>query len=497
MSALQNFFFGKHAKLSYVCIAAVILIGINLGAPTLWTQEHRWADICYAMMLHQDYLHPMLAGAPYYDKPLLSYWLVIIASKIVGFNTLALRLPSALAGVLAVWALYQSGKLLQNRTLGFIAAWMLLSTYYFLFWARVGNTDMLNLGGSLYAIYWYLAHRDRPSGAAMMIFFIIMAVTCLCKGLLGCILPMLFIVPDLIYQNRFLLYLRLKLILAVIPALILYLLPFLLSSYFRDPQYAENGLFEVFRENFVRYFNAFDHQDPVITYFQFLPLYIFPWILFFIPALVLNLVHWKRLNYSTRWIMISFLLIFIFFTASTSRRNYYTLSLVPFAVLLTADWIARTVKARRIAAWVMLIFTSVLFLFFVILKPLSFMGGGVEVFAKELKMQATQTAPWHEWQVVLLDARSSVGFYLQLPPDEKNAAVTGDRDAQTLTSLKTAWPELMHPSAHTIFISRMEYKPLLDKLLPGYRCLIAPLTLGERWQHVVDPSNPIAYVPVN
>src|SRR5437899_12722574 len=113
---------GKSAKFVYLLIAAVILLFTCLGSREIWTQEHRWADIVYAMLYHHDYVHPRLNGADYYDKPLLSYWFIVGLAKLFGQLTVwTMRLPSAFAGLLAVWSTYTLGTHLKDRRMGLLA----------------------------------------------------------------------------------------------------------------------------------------------------------------------------------------------------------------------------------------------------------------------------------------------------------------------------------------------------------------------------------------
>ncbi|MEE8114109.1 MAG: hypothetical protein V3T23_07110, partial [Nitrososphaerales archaeon] len=64
--------------------AGVLMIFSLLGNRELWTLEGRWAAICMEMLLRSDYLHPYLLGKPYYDKPLLSYWMILLFSHATG-----------------------------------------------------------------------------------------------------------------------------------------------------------------------------------------------------------------------------------------------------------------------------------------------------------------------------------------------------------------------------------------------------------------------------
>src|ERR1700756_3295406 len=105
---------------------AAAVVFVKLGAAELWTLEGRWAAVCAHMLRSGDYLHPYLFGAPYYDKPLVSYWLMIAASRLLGrLNETALRLPSALAGLASIWLVYKLGALRFGRTTGLIAGFVL------------------------------------------------------------------------------------------------------------------------------------------------------------------------------------------------------------------------------------------------------------------------------------------------------------------------------------------------------------------------------------
>ncbi len=132
--AFYELLWGSKAKFSHLFFAATILLLMMLGSREIWTQEHRWADIVAGMFFRNDFLHPYLGQATYYDKPLLSYWLIVIASKITGsLSTWSLRLPSALSGLLAVWSIYRLGTTLKNKQMGLLAGWLLITTFYFIF----------------------------------------------------------------------------------------------------------------------------------------------------------------------------------------------------------------------------------------------------------------------------------------------------------------------------------------------------------------------------
>ncbi len=495
-----NYLWGKKSRLMYLFIAAIFLLFTFLGAREIWTQEHRWADIVWGMFYRHDFLHPYLGAARYYDKPLLSYWLIAIVAQLTGtFSTWVLRLPSAIAGLLAIFSIHHLGAQLKNKQLGMLSAWMLLTTFYFLFWARISSADMLNLGGILLAIAWYMSKRARANFFDYAIFFMILALTSLCKGLTGAIVPLIAIVVDICLQKSWRQHLRWTLFLAAIPALIIYFLPFWISTHFGGQSYGENGLYFVYRENILRYFQPFDHQGPIYIYFLYLPIYLLPWTLFFIPALTALFSRWKKMDSNERWIVWTLLVVFTFFTLSGSRRSYYVLPIVPFAILFTADWIlsvAESTKRQTLAG--ICIVSSYLFLLLAVdlLPAWYYSQYGVGRFATLLMTEAETIKPWPTWNVVMLDAEDKLRFYLKLSPEVKNYYhIKGARDAQTLNTLITAWPIITNPPANTIFISRGQYAPLLQPYFVHYRMVKLPQQSGIPFLRRHEINSPIAFIP--
>src|SRR5271154_3754924 len=90
-------------RAGFVLILAAVLFLTRLGARALWSSEFRWAEIAREMHVTGNYFWPTIDGRLYYDKPLPSYWLVLLAAHLTGsLNEAAARIPCAIAGLLAV-----------------------------------------------------------------------------------------------------------------------------------------------------------------------------------------------------------------------------------------------------------------------------------------------------------------------------------------------------------------------------------------------------------
>jgi 4-amino-4-deoxy-L-arabinose transferase-like glycosyltransferase len=503
LSTVADSLWGNKARVSYLLLASVLLLFTMLGGREIWTQEHRWADIVAGMFYRHDFLHPYLGNTDYYDKPLLSYWLIAAFAYISdALTTWALRLPSALAGLLAIWSVYRLGTRLKDRQFGLLAGWLLLTTFYFVFWARTSSADMLNLAGSMFAISWYFDKRDRAGFFDYAVFFMIIALTSLCKGLVGAIVPMIAVFTDMLLQKSWKRHLHLTLVLAAVLAVIVYLLPFWASSHFGGDTYGESGLYLVYRENILRYFQPFDHQGPIYTYFVYLPVYMLPWAVFFIPALFSLKSRWKTMSTDTRWIAWTLLFVFVFFTLSGSRRSYYVLPIVPFAILFTTDWIlsnASAVAKRRLwSAGLVIVSFLLLWVALDIIPAWYYSQFGVNRFAVTLKEEAGKIKPWNEWNVVMLDAESKLNFYLQLPPGTQNYHIKGaDRNTQTAESLMSSWPVIANKPANTIFISRKLYAPILQTIFTGYHMVELSSQSSLPFMKKHDAAAPVAFIPTN
>jgi 4-amino-4-deoxy-L-arabinose transferase-like glycosyltransferase len=455
---MDGYLFGEKAKFRLLFFASLSLFFTLLGSRELWTQEFRWEMIVSTMLDREDLLHPYLGTKAYYDKPLLSYWLMVFFAKIHGTLTAwELRLPSALSGLLTVGLVYRLGHKLKNKSFGLLSGWMLLTTYYFVFWARTSSADMLNVAGSLLAITWYIEKRESRKGLDYIIFFLIIALTSLCKGLIGAIVPFIAVSTDITLQGTWKNYLKRNLFFYMLPALIIYFLPFLVSAYFNNADNQHTGLYFVYRENILRFFHPFDHQGPIFTYFIYLPIYLLPWSFFFAIALFSLHSRLKTMPLCSKWLMWTTFLLFLFFSLSGSRRSYYVLPIVPFAVLMTADWLMFSSSFCQILKnWlsgVVILSFAFLFMFIVLIPTWYYAEFGSARFAAQLKNEAEKKAPWASWRIVMLNAEDKLNFYLHLPPTTLGLSVS------------QVGSYLEKKPAHTIFISRQCY---LTQLLPFF-----------------------------
>ena len=111
-------------------LVACALLLLGLGDRALIGSEDRWAEVARNMLQHRDWFHPVINGEIYFDKPLASYWLIVIASFITQtLDEFTVRLPCAAAGALSLYATFvlasrwfdQAG----HKTVAWLSVWLM------------------------------------------------------------------------------------------------------------------------------------------------------------------------------------------------------------------------------------------------------------------------------------------------------------------------------------------------------------------------------------
>lgn len=343
MDREQNRFAERYERLDLaILILACVLAFFALGDRPLRGAEGRWASIIREMLFTGDYFHPTINGEPYFDKPLVTYWLIATLAFISGtLNELVVRLPSAIAGVTSVWATLRVGRQLWSPAVGRIAAMILLTSYGLISQSRLAAADTENLATVMLAILWYWSRRDKFNFTTFLVLYLIVFSGSLCKGPVAAVVTAIGILPDALAGKRWKAFLRPASLCALTIGIALYFVPFIWSSKTNPASYHSSGLALVWQENIQRFFSPFDHKAPMYTYIHSVPLLILPWAPLFIAALITGVKYFARLDKHAHWLIKVIGLIFIFFTLSGSRRSYYILPIIPFCALLTAVILTR------------------------------------------------------------------------------------------------------------------------------------------------------------
>lgn len=179
------------------CLAAVFfLLFYGLGDRSLAGSEDRWAEIARNMLLHKDWFHPVINGEVYFDKPLLSYWFIVLAAFCTqALNEFAVRLPGAIAGLLTLVCSYQIASAWFDRRVAWLSVCLIITSYGFLFWTHTASAEISNLALITAAVAWFVDRRERTDFTSCLVFYLLCAMGSQLKGLTAFVVPILVIAP--------------------------------------------------------------------------------------------------------------------------------------------------------------------------------------------------------------------------------------------------------------------------------------------------------------
>lgn len=258
-----------------------MLLFANLGYPLIEPDETRYAQIALEMVESGDWIVPTLHGEPYLDKPPLLYWLTASAYRLFGPSPWSARLPSAIAALLTVAATYGLGRRLIGDRAAWIAGLALLLSAGFVMSARFLIMDgLLAFFTTLGLLAAANGLRGQPRALA---WWATAGVACglgvLVKGPIAVVVCVPPILATSWLANRG--GLRRQDWIALLLPSVLIAIPWFYLAMGRQPEFAGHFFW---KHHIVRFWSAFNHQQPWWFYLPVLALGLFPASLLF-PAL--------------------------------------------------------------------------------------------------------------------------------------------------------------------------------------------------------------------
>lgn len=320
--------------------------------------ETRYGEIPREMIVHSDWVVPRLNGLRYFEKPVLGYWVHAASLLLFGENNFAVRFPSALAvGLSALLLLGMVRWILRSSSSpddfpAMLAALVYLSCIEVF---AVGNIAVLDSLFSFLVTASFCAFYgacEAPRGSSRENAFLALAgLLCglgfLVKGFLAVALPVVAIVPFLLWERRFPDILRMSWIPILVALLVA--LPWGLAIYSREPDFWR---FFFWNEHIRRFMaNDAQHKESFWFFFLVAPAMFVPWT-FLVPAAATGI--WSRIRdqgpqgrlirFALCWLVLSFLL----FSFSKGKLLTYILPCFPpFALLIAFGLDALFQKGAR------------------------------------------------------------------------------------------------------------------------------------------------------
>ena len=338
LSADKNGFI-KKSSLAIIGIFFLVYIAPLGVAPIAIPDEARYSEIPREMIASGDWVVPHMNGLRYFEKPVMGYWINALSIMLFGENGFAVRFPSAASTGISALILFF---MVRRFTGGYLSGLLTASIFLTIFEVfGIGSFCVLDGPLSLFitstmALYFAAVMEVNPFKRNL--FLVLSGISCglafLIKGFLAFLLPLIIIVPFMVWERRF----KGLLNSLWIPALfaVIVSLPWAVLIPLREPDFWN---FFFWHEHIKRFISdGAQHKESFWYFFKLLPLAILPWT-FLLPAAwsgirqrMLDTSNKSIIRFAICWSLFPFL----FFNASSGKLMTYILPCFPpLAILLS------------------------------------------------------------------------------------------------------------------------------------------------------------------
>jgi len=358
-------------SLLLVLAAAFSIFAFETGSyPLIGVDEPRYAETAREMLERHDLVTPYCHYQPRYDKPVLFYWLESLSMTSFGFNEFAARLPSVIAGLGMVLLAYLLGS---AQGYGLIAAVIMATSLEVVLASKLSITDItLCFFISATIAFFFLGYSNQDGYRRKFAFnrktssnwfismFIMAAFGTLTKGPVAIILPLIIIIPYLIYEKELIRCCQdaARELSAGLIGFLLIVCPWYIAVH-----QATRGAFThefFFTHNLERYAHTVsNHHGPIWFYIPVIIIGFFPWITVLVPALRSALSEPKGFALSshfassglTKFSLWWTLVVFVFFSIAGTKLPTYILPIYLPLTIITASWWSQAFGYERTQPW--------------------------------------------------------------------------------------------------------------------------------------------------
>lgn len=329
----------------------VLFFSLFLGSrPLSVPDEGRYVEIPREMAVTGDWLTPRLNGVKYFEKPPLVYWIEAALIKLFGLSEWSVRLGPALFALLGCLLVWYAGTRLFGPLAGILSAFVLATSTLYYALSRLITLDMpVTVWLSAALLSFLLATRERPGTRRRMLMYGLYAFgacAVLTKGLIGIVFPAMIIGSWLLVTGQWQV-LRSMYLPTGLALFLAIAAPWHALVQEANPEFFR---FYFIREHFQRYLtNVHHHYKP---FWYFVPLLIggmLPWSAFLVQAVRHGLPgSWQERGSrkETLFLLLWAALIFLFFSASSSKLIPYLLPMLPPLALLIGNYLSTVVSGE-------------------------------------------------------------------------------------------------------------------------------------------------------
>jgi 4-amino-4-deoxy-L-arabinose transferase-like glycosyltransferase len=364
--------------LLFIAISAFYLWGLG-SLPLVGPDEPRYAQVAREMLERRDFITPTLGGIPWFEKPPLLYWMMMLSFRL-GVTEYAARLGPAVCGLMTglfvYWIAHAVGNssnaikqtaagVSENRAIARWSALVWLSSLGAIGFSRAASFDivltMTVTGAFAFLVNYILGTSTQgatssmsspryPRMALLLGFYFFVGLSTLAKGLIGFVI--VFGVVALYYVVRRELPRR-ELLTSMIWGIPLSLL---VAGVWFIPMMATHGWTFIdqfiIQHHFARFVsNKYHHPGPIYFYLPVLVSLAVPWTIG-LGAAIISTRRWawrgqNALDCLRVFALVWLIVPIVFFSFSGSKLTAYILPVLPAIALLVGERIACALSLGR------------------------------------------------------------------------------------------------------------------------------------------------------
>lgn len=341
---MNSYFQHQYFNYSFLILIAIILCFVNLGGhPIYILDEAKNAEAAREMFSNHDWVVPTYNGELRTDKPVLHYWMMMIAFKIFGVSAFAARFFSAVFGVLTLISTYYFTRKFTNPKLAGLTLFTLLSSIFFIQEFHLAVPDPYLIFFISFGLFNFFDFYKNGKILNWILFYLSLGLGVLVKGPIAIALPGLIVFLFLLFKKDF----KFKTILKINPFLGLILTLLICAPWYIAVHQATNGQFTegfFLQHNLQRFSSEMEGHGglPFVTW-AFVLLGLLPFSFFIIQGLVHG---WKERK-TNDFILFSFLVsasFILFFSISSTKLPNYPMPSYPFVAVLIAFYLGKFIE---------------------------------------------------------------------------------------------------------------------------------------------------------
>jgi 4-amino-4-deoxy-L-arabinose transferase-like glycosyltransferase len=373
----------NQTSLILLIILATALTASGMLFPVLGsTFSPYYGVIAKHIVTHNDWINLTLAGQDWLDKPHLPFWITAISFKIFGINSFAYILPGFIFNLIGACYTYKLSRIWYNVNTSLLSVLLYLSTLHLMLSSIDVRAEAYLLGEIIPACYYLLKFYNTRLLRYLLLGSLFSGLALMTKGMFVLVTIGSGIICLWLYNKQFKnfidyrwwLYLVLTLIIAT---------PELLSLYLQFDLHPEKIVFNMSHVSGIKWFvwdsqfGRFFNTGPIATtnpmpyhwlFFvhTFLWAFLPWWPLFFysVGKIIISIIK-KQLQMANVFLLGSFVITFVLFSATSFQVDHYTNIIFPFACIITAKSMVELIENDHHSK-VLTIIQTILSIFFML-----------------------------------------------------------------------------------------------------------------------------------